>query len=458
MILVYSVALGFGIEPLIEKVFKPSDPIHFLNSYLLYYLAFEFVLRYMMQNLPVLDIQPYRHLPVKKTLIAHYLLGRSLFNVLNVSVPLTFLPFTFMVIAPAYGPGAATAWLVSLWLLSFALHFVVFLMKKSDDDLVSIITVTAVFGVFALADYFNWFQLTSVSAFAFDGLIDNPSLIIIPVLLLALVYVFNYRMLLTGMYEEDYVKKKSADRQVNDFTFLRSFGELGELINIEIKLITRNKRTKSVLWLSLFFLFYGLIFYRGDTYKENMPGFLIFTGIFITGIFAINYGQFLFSWHSSHFDFFLAQPLGLKSYVQYRYYLLATVTTVSFVLSTPYLYFGWKVLLAHACTYLYNIGINIWLVMNIGMWSPKKIDLTKGASFNYEGTGAAQWLMSIPILAGPYLFYMPVRLTTDSVIAGYLAVGAAGLIGLLFMNKLMDFTAKRLIEKRHEISSGFRQD
>jgi hypothetical protein len=31
------------------------------------------------------------------------------------------------------------------------------------------------------------------------------------------------------------------------------------------------------------------------------------------------------------------------------------------------------------------------------------MDLNKGAMFNYEGVGAAQFLIIIPLMAGPYL-------------------------------------------------------
>src|SRR6476620_5362243 len=67
MMFIYALALGLTLDIIIIKALKQPDAIVFLNSLLLYYFTFEFIMRYMMQNLPVLDVQPYLHLPMKKS-------------------------------------------------------------------------------------------------------------------------------------------------------------------------------------------------------------------------------------------------------------------------------------------------------------------------------------------------------------------------------------------------------
>src|SRR5687767_4548052 len=64
---VYALALGLTLDIIIIKGLQIDDAILFLNSLLLYFFGFEFIMRYMMQNLPVLDVQPYLHLPMKKS-------------------------------------------------------------------------------------------------------------------------------------------------------------------------------------------------------------------------------------------------------------------------------------------------------------------------------------------------------------------------------------------------------
>jgi len=106
---------------------------------------------------------------------------------------------------------------------------------------------------------------------------------------------------------------------------------------------------------------------------------------------------------------------------------------------------------------LFNMGINIFIIMNMAMWGPQKIDLKKGGTFNYEGVGAAQWVMAIPILLAPFVFYLPFKFIFSTEI-GILAVGSVGLTGLALRPYLIDLTAKRFENKKYEIAAGFRKE
>lgn len=459
MLAVYAIGLGFVLEPIIVKGLDQADPINFLNSLLLYYFGFEFVMRYMMQNMPVMDIQPYLHLPMKRSGMVNYLLVRSLIHVLNFLPIFIFAPFAIKVIGGAHGIGIGLTWLVMVWLSSLVLHFLVVLFKKKlDDNVFGILTLVLLISFFGAADYFQWFKLSVVSASIFSSVLNRPESVLMFIAACGLLYFANFRFFLQAMYPEEFAfKKKSASGAGRDVDFLKNFGFIGEMINIELKLILRNKRPKNILYLSAFFLLYGLIFYNNDKYMTEMSGILLFVGIFITGIFMINYGQMLFSWQGSHYDFALTRPLSMRQYVESKYWLLASATIISFVLSTPYVYFGWKILLIHFAMMLFNLGINVFVILNLAMWDPKKVDLQKGATFNYEGVGAAQWIMSIPILLGPYIFYMPFSIAGYPV-SGILAVGFAGIIGIVFRDRLIDMTTKRLIDRKYKIAAGFRKD
>jgi hypothetical protein len=459
MLVGYSLALGFALETIITKGLKQADSMQFLNGLLLYYFGFEFMIRYFMQNLPVFDVQPYLHLPLKRANIVHHLLVRSWVHVLNASVPLLFTPFAFSVVAVRFGNGAAWSWLLTLCAISFCVHYLIVLFKKGlDDTLIGFLILIGIFGFAGAADYYNWFKLSDVSRGIFSYAVSGPYLFLLTAGFLALLYGITFQFFLKSLYPEELVSQKTTTWGAKqDWAFLQNYGLVGEWINLEIKLILRNKRTRNVLFLSAFFLLYGLIFYTRDRYTEGMPGFLLFIGIFITGIFMINYGQFLFSWQGGHFDFNLTRPISLRQYVESKYWLLTSVTVVCFLLSIPYVYFGWKILLIQAAMTLFNLGINIYVIMNMAMWEPKKIDLRKGTTFNYEGVGAAQWIMGIPILVGPYVFYLPFSLAGYPNL-GLMAVAFVGLVGIALKPYLLKLTTQRLEAKRYTIAAGFRKD
>ena len=74
------------------------------------------------------------------------------------------------------------------------------------------------------------------------------------------------------------------------------FGTVGALVTLELRLLWRNECPKYMTLLSLFFMAYGLIDLprRNGTFSDSI-GVMIGVGIFLTGAFMINYGQFLIS-------------------------------------------------------------------------------------------------------------------------------------------------------------------
>ena len=458
MMVGYTLGLGFGLNAIITKVLDKPDSFTFLNMLLLYYFVVEFVMRYLIQNVPVLDIQPYLHLPIKRSRIMHFLLIKSLVHVLNFSVLLLFTPFAFTVVAKQFGASGAWSWLLSIWAISLGLHYTVTLFKKQlDDSIWGILVFVLFFSSLAAADYYQWFRLSDVSANLFYVAADQSIILLGSVLALGALYFFNYQFFINGVYADEHQLNKNVTRKAQDFAFLKGLGNIGDLINLELKFIFRNKRPRTVFYMSGMFLLYGLFFYTQEKYVVGMPSFLLFVGIFITGIFMINYGQFLFSWQASHFDFTLTRPVSLRQFIESKYWLLNSVTMLCFLLSIPYAYFGWNIVFNHAMLTLFNMGVNIFIILNMAMWGPKKLNLAKGGSMNYEGIGAAQWVMGIPILISPYIIYTPFAIAGRADL-GVVALGLIGLIGIVLRPYLLTRTTKRLERLKYSIAEGFRKE
>ena len=459
MFLGYAFALGFALEKIITKGLQQADSFLFLNGLLLYYFGFEFMIRYIMQSLPILDIQPYLHLPLKRNRIVHYLLIKSVVHVLNSLVFLLFVPFAFTAVAEKFNTGSAWLWMLSLWLSSLSLHYLVIIFKKKlDDSIWGVLTILVLLSIIGGADYYGWFKLSEISAYLFSLPVQGYYFTLALFALCALLYFLNFNVFIQNVYLDENSNSESGSKlKSQDWAFLQGFGTIGEWINLEAKLILRNKRPRTILVLTSFFMLYGLFFYTKDSYTQGMPSFLIFIGTFITGIFLMNYGQFLFSWQANHFDFTLTRPISLRQFLESKYWLLSAVTIACFLLSIPYAYFGWNILLINTSLLLFNVGVNVFVIMNMAMWAPKKIDLAKGGTLNYEGLGAAQWVMGFPVLLAPYVIYLPFKFAGHPTV-GVLAIGFVGLIGIALRNYLLNLTTNRFLRLKHSIAAGFRQD
>jgi hypothetical protein len=295
-------AVGWVLEGLIVERLKQSNSIVFLNGLLIYYFIGEFVIRYFMQSLPSWDVPAYLHLPISRSKIVNFLLGRSMLHIINIFVLLLYTPFALSAIANVYGVPQAWIWLLSLWLISLVNHFIVVLLKKNPAyEIGGIFVFIVLCAGLAGSDYFGLLKLSIVSEKLFGSLSQGYTGLCILFLLLILLYVSAYRLFINRLYPEELSVQQNQTFRSAEWTFFQNFGLRGSWIKTEFKLIFRNKRSREIFLLNIAVYFQTLILYHIT--HPCAYGSLLFFGIIGSGFFAIMYGQFLFSWQGQHFDF-----------------------------------------------------------------------------------------------------------------------------------------------------------
>ncbi len=455
-LLAVAVGLGFYLNTFIQKTFPGKDVVLVFCGFILYYFFADILMRFLLQDLPTLTIQPYLIQNIKRRQLISFLNIRSLFNFFNLLPLLLFIPFSVVIIGGKFGAAASAGFLISIFFLTVFNHFLILYIKRKI--IVNAWWMVGFFVVFVglgLCDYFNIFSLTNISSIIFSKLIYHFWLCFIAVALAAFSFINNYNFLLKNLFLED-ISGKSKCRESTEYAFLDRFGNMGELISLDVKLLLRNKRPRTALLLSAAFLFYGFIFYKPEAIANGNYGFLLMGGIFITGIFIINYGQFLFAWQSSHFDGLMAGNLHVRTYIKSKFFLLTAVSTVIFFISSLYGLLTWKIIVIQAAAYFYNIGINTVIVGYFATRSYKAIDISRGATFNYQGLGASQWIYSLFVFLVPMAIYLPFSLLINKW-AGIFALGIAGLISLLLQDWWIGVLTKQFFKRKYLILQGFRE-
>jgi len=231
---------------------------------------------------------------------------------------------------------------------------------------------------------------------------------------------------------------------------------MAPFLQLDLKLIYRNKRPRSSLFILVIGLLYGLFFYPNPTY-QNWDSLFVLVGIFVTGVFMINFGQFIPAWDSGYYKLLMSQNIKYKEYLKSKYTLMILSAIILFILSIPYVYFGWKILLIHFAAMVYNIGVNSYVLLFAGSFNRKKIDLTQRAAFNYQGVGVVQYLLGLPLMLVPMgFFYLPYKfINFESGIATLILLGA---LGIIFHQKLMASITKRYIKSKYKMIDAFGQD
>lgn len=456
--LLYMLAAGFVIDHIIITYFPDKTVVGVFNSFILYYFLGDLFMRFYLQDVPAMEVKPYLLLPINKAKIIHYLLIKSVFTFFNLIPIFLTVPFAVKQVLPEYGTTGVVLWLTAIYLIVLFNSFLTVYFKKklSDKPIIPIIFSVIVVLTVGL-NYLNVFSFNAISESIFSTVGSTPILVLVSLILTIGAYLLVFSFLKGSLRMESLDDGKKPKVYSGDhLLFLNKFGSVGELMALEIKLILRNKRPKSLLYMSFFFLFYGLIFYSNDIYMEGFA-MLIFAGIFVTGSMLLNYGQFSFSWESSYFDFLLTKKVDLEDYIKAKYYLFAVWVIASFLITLPYAFFGWKIILINLACVAFNIGVNsIVMFVFIGK-KPKRIDISKSTVFNYEGVGAAQFIMIIPVLVVPIIIYWLTSLVAGSW-GGIAAVALIGVLSMLFRDNIIKLFVKRFVSNKYIMASSLRAE
>ncbi len=454
--LVLAVVIGFGMGEFIEKFLPGQDPQTVFNGFVLYYFLLDMMMRIQLQELPTLSIVPYLHLNIRRKTIVNFLNFRSLFTFFNLLPCFIFLPFIIVNIEDVYGSAAALSYCIAIVSMILFNHFLVlYLKRKSIFNVVVFGAGVAVVLVFIALDFYDVISIRGVSNWLFNQVMKYPLVGLAFGAAAFAIYKYNAAFLSDNLYTEE-LGTKDEKKASTDYPFLNRFGRVGELAALELKLILRHKRSRNSLIMALLFLAYGLIFYKQSAIEQNQFGMMLFAAIFMTGIIIVNYGQFMYAWQSTHFDGLLTSKINFKDFIKAKFLLFSISTTIVAVLSSLYGLISYKLLLLHLAAYLYNLGIGTVVVLYLANFNYKRLDISGGASFNWQGVGATQWLLGFPLLLVPMLIYMPFGIANKPFL-GLIVLGLLGVLGLIFRNFFVNLIVSKFEKQRYKIAEGFRE-
>ncbi|MEC3906327.1 DUF5687 family protein [Tamlana sp. 2201CG12-4] len=451
--------LGMGIlmYPGLKEAFPDKDPLLIVNSYLFYWILGDLVLRFFFQKLPVMVVKPLLTLSIKRSKIVNYVLGKSVVSFFNFLPLFAIIPFGITLLFKGYPATSVVIWMLALILVTLIINFFNFIIESysAEKELSFLPIVLLVGGLYAL-DYFNLISFAEIVSKGFITIYETPVFIVVPIFILYGFYVFNFKLLKQKLFLDSGLKTKIKEVSTANMEWTKNFGDIAPFLQLDLKLIWRNKRTKSSVFMVLIGLFYGLFFYPQPTY-QNMPWFFVFIGVFSTGIFLINFGQFIPAWDSGYYKLLMSQNIKYEQYLKSKFTLMAISVVVLFVLGIPYVFFGWKILLAHFAAAIYNIGVNTHVILYGGSFNRKQINLNQKAAFNYQGTGAVQWLIGIPLLLLPMgLFALCYFLIGFEMACLVLAI--LGVIGVVLHQKLMKIITLKYLQSKYKMIDAFNQN
>ncbi len=449
--------MGFALYPILKKVYPEQDPFVVVNGLLFFWIIGDIMVRFFFQKLPVMSVKPLLPLPIKRSTVVNFVLGKSAVSFFNFLPLFAAIPFGIILINKGYETVPVLTWIAVIILITLIINFLNFIIESlsAETELSFLPVLLLVTGLFAL-NHFGIISFTELVSNGVQGIVNNPALILVPLAILAGLYLINFKALKQKLFLDSSLKAKVQEVNAANLEWTKKFGDIAPFMQLDLKLLWRNKRTRSTVWMLAVGLLYGLFFYPNPIYQDKVFLFA-FVGIFVTGIFLMNFGQFIPAWDSGYYKLLMSQNIKYQQYLRSKFTLMSLSVAILFVLSIPYVYFGWKILIAHFAAAIYNIGVNTHVILLGGSFNRKKIDLNARAAFNFQGTGAVQWIIGIPLMVLPMILFGITNWLVGFEAAVALLVGL-GVLGIIFHHKIMTFITNKYLESKYKMIDAFGQD
>lgn len=447
------VGAGIGIFFFIKEDLH-QDPLVVVNTYFIYYWVANLVVRYFFQKMPVTNIKPLLTLPISRNTIVHYTLGKTGISFFNIIHAFFFIPFTIVLLLNGYGVSVLL-WHLGIIGLIYLTNWLNILINNKDWVFYPMLALVLAFG---LAHYYNVFDITFYTQPFFQGMYTTGYLVLLPFLAAVLVYYAAFVHFKSNLNLDTGLAKKSDEAKTEDLSWLNQFGTLAPFLKNDIKLLKRNKRSRTTVLMSFLFIFYGLLFFTNSIEAYNNPAMHVFAGIFVSGGFLFTFGQFVPSWDSAYYPLMMSQNISYRQYLTSKWWLMVIGTLIATVIASFYLYFGWQTYMLIVVGAIYNIGVNSHLVLLGGAYVKTPIDLTMAnkAFGDKQAFNSKTMLISIPKLLVPMLLYAA-GYYLFSANVGFVFVAAAGLLGFAFRNTMFTKIEKIYKTEKYATLEAYKQ-
>jgi hypothetical protein len=443
---------GAGIGAFFILKENGLEPLSTVNKFMIYYVFVDLLFRYFLQKMPVMNIRPLLTLPIKRNTIVHFALGKTALSFFNWSHALFFIPFSIVLLMNGYAVLNVILWHLGIMALIYFNNFVNLLINNKDSVFYTVLAIIVGLG---LVHYYQLFDITLYSQPFFQGMYDTAFVFLIPIILVVAAYYFAFNYFKSNLNLDEGLATKNDTAKTQNFTFLDQYGVLGTFLKNDLRLLMRNKRSKTTLFMSFLFIFYGFFFFNNPTQPAIMG---IFAGIFVSGGFLFIFGQFVPSWDSAYYQLMMSQNIPYRQYIQSKWWLMVIGTIISTILASFYLFFGVHNYLLVVCGAIFNIGVNSHLVMLGGAFVKTPIDLStgKGAFGDKQAFNIKTMLISLPKMLVPLILYA-IGYYIFSPNIGLLFVVLAGILGFAFRNYVFNQIEKIYKREKYATIAAYKQ-
>ena len=449
--------LGVMLPLMFEGIVPNMEPYHIMNQGFLYVMFADFLIRFMGQPAVAQELKPYLLMPVKKNRLIDTFLIQSGLSGFNFIWFFTYVPFAFLTIIRFYGFGGMFLYLIGIWML-FVLNNYWYLLCKMlmSEKTIWYLLPVVVYGALGCAEFLlDGLPISRFTMNLGEGFIEgNPLSFLFVLAIIVALFVLNREIQKKLLYDEISKVKDTKMKHVSEYKFLDRYGEVGEYIRLELKLIARNKTVKAQFRMAFIIMIgFSMVVAFTDVYDG--------TGM-ITFICAYNYlllpimtlGQVM-TFEGNYIDGLMSRKESIYNLLRAKYYLTTLIIVVPLLFMLFPVYKG-KITLLMAFAYLvFTVGVVFFLLLQLAVYNTRTLPLNSTIMKSNKSSTTAQMIimglaMGIPLILDSLL----TALFSETI--AYTLLMVIGLAFITTHNLWIKNIYNRFMKRRYENMEAFR--
>lgn len=388
---------------LIANTSSSQTTYEFLFGLLPFFLAADFLVRFISQQTPVQLIKPYSLLPISKYTCVEMFVLSSVVSPNNLVWMAVTVPYVLMTTLFCDGFWASMGIVVSFQLLvavnSQWYMLVRTLINQSLKWWVLPIAVYAlVFSPLYCDSIDTLFDIYSSlgRGFAFWHPLHYFGLLLVLFAFIEL----NKRMQFHFTYLENANVEAPKMRSVSEFRMFDRFGQTGEYLKLEIKSLIRNKNMrKSFVFSTLFTIFLSLVVSFTDLYQDDFSK--IFWVAYVFMLYGANTLMKIMCAEGNYIDFLAVHKENIMQLLRAKYFFYGSMLVLPFLLMLPTVFTGKHSLLALFSMMCFTAGPVYCLFMQMAVYNRQTMPLN--TKFISKGNVENNYFQIVALLLAMFL-------------------------------------------------------
>ena len=440
-----------------EELVPNMEPYHIMNQGFIYVMLADFLMRFIGQPSVSQEIKPYLLMPVKRKKLISMLLLKSGLDSYNFIWFFVYVPFAFLTVIRFYGFGGMFLYLLGIWLIFvFNNYFYLLCKLLLGEKTIWLLLPIGIFGALGAAEFLiDGLPISRFTMNLGEGFIEgNPLSFLFILACIGIMFFINMKLQLRMIYNEISKKEDTKIKRVSEYKFLDKYGEVGEYIRLEIKLITRNKTVKAQFRMGIIVMLgFSVLLAFTDVYDgTNMKSFICMYNYAVLPIMTL--GQVM-CFEGNYIDGLMSRKESIFNLLRAKYYLTSLIIVVPFIVMMLPISEG-KITLLSAIAYLiFVMGFVFFMLLQLTVYNTRTLPLNANLM---KSNKSSNWIQG---LVTSFAFFLPfiIDTTLTALFPKEVANIILIVIGLGFIvthNLWIKNIYKRFMKRRYKNMEEFR--